>query len=210
MDEALGRFAPYAESDVPTFGGERTVWQARSIQPQRDADPQHVPVPNAWMVRLCYYCVCCVCCRSHRSRFKIISTQSTHVDIPGDKLVGRPTTLEHIPDPAGSRNRFAGVATPNTAGSGTPEHMGPPTIHVGVRGRRLGSFVTTAHVIGSAPVRTGVRRIRPRRRRSTSIGTLGGVTVECKLSISGEATLAEEIDRPSARTARWHLRCSET
>ena len=40
MDEAVDRFASYADSGVPTFGGECAVWWVRSIQPWRDGDPQ--------------------------------------------------------------------------------------------------------------------------------------------------------------------------
>ena len=71
MGEAVGRFAPYAESAVPAFGGDRRL-RARSIQPRRDGDPQHVPVPCDWMVRLRYYCLCICCCRYRRSRSHII------------------------------------------------------------------------------------------------------------------------------------------
>ena len=61
MDEAVDRFASYADSGVPAFGGECAVWWVRSIQPWRDGDPQYMdgsalrllllppePIPRLW------------------------------------------------------------------------------------------------------------------------------------------------------------------
>ena len=43
MGEDVGRFAPYSESVVPAFGGDRRL-RARSIQPRQDGDPQHIAI----------------------------------------------------------------------------------------------------------------------------------------------------------------------
>ena len=82
--------------------------------------------------------------------------------------------------------------------------------------RRLSSTSAAAHVIGSAPARTGVGRVRPPRRGRRARTR----PVECKLSVSWEAIVLLvdraasplvgypqlERDGPSARTARPSLR----
>ena len=104
---------------------------------------------------------------------KVMSTSYTHVDpdhLRGG-LVGIQAewgsdgaTLGRISQtgPVGSRNGSGGAATPDTAGSGTPEHTGPLIIHANVRRRRLSSSAGTAYVVGSAPARIGIGSIRPR------------------------------------------------
>ena len=128
-----------------------------------------------------------------------MTTPYTHVNpnILSGGLVGSSTewgssgaSLGHIPQPGsvGSRNDSGSAASPDAAGSGMSEHTGPPIIHVNAR-RRLSSSAAAGHVVGSAPARTGIGSIRPQRRGSTCMSTSGGVTVERKLSVSGEATV---------------------
>jgi hypothetical protein len=60
---------------------------------------------------------------------------------------------------------------------GTSGDTGPSAVHTNAREENAH---LAAHVIGSAPTRTSVDRICPRR-RSTSMGISGGLTVECKV-----------------------------
>ena len=200
MDEAVGRFAPYAESGVPAFGGDSapfggldpfnlsgmTTLNMFPYQPFGGFDSSANASASA-------------AASAAGAGAEIMSTPYTHVDpnILGGGLVGSPTewgsngaALGHIPQPGsvGSRNGSGGAASPDTSGSGTSEHTGPPMIHANARRRRLSSSASAGHVVGSAPARTGVGPIRPQRRGSTSMGTSGGATVERKLSVSGEAT----------------------
>ena len=121
---------------------ESAVWQARSLQPQRDADPQHVPLDGSTLPLLRLPPLPPGRLRDNARRYPRRWARRQ----PEQRC--DPWTLGHISDPAGSRNSSAGVASPDTAGSGTSEHMGPPTIHVNVRRRSLSSFAATAHVIG--------------------------------------------------------------
>ena len=194
MEDAVAGFAPYAESGVPAFGDNArfggidhfnlsgmATMNMFPFQPFGGFDPATAAVASA-----------------PGAGAEIMSTPYTHVDpnILGGGLVGSPTewgsngaALGHMPQigSVGSRNGSGDAASPDTTGSGTSEHTAPPTIHANARRRRLSSSAA-AHLIGSAPARTGVGPIRPQRRGSTSMGTSGGVNVERKLSVPGEAT----------------------
>jgi hypothetical protein len=198
VDEAVGRFAPYAESGVPAFGDSA---------PFGGLDPFNLggmPTLNMFPYQAFggFDCATTASASAAASAAgvgaEIMSTPYTHVDpnILGGGLVGSPTewgsngaVLGHIPQPGsvGSRNGSGDAASPDTTGSGTSEPTGPPTIHANARRRRLSSSAANAHGIGSAPARNGVGPIRPQRRGS--MGTSGGVPVERKLSLSGEATV---------------------
>jgi len=195
VDEAVGRFAPYAESGVPSFGGDSA--------PFGGLDPFNLSGATLNMFPFQAFGVFDSATTANASAAasgagnEIMSTPYTHVDpnILGGGLVGSPTewgsngaSLEHIPQTGslGSRNGSGGTASPDTPGSGTSEHTGPPTANAR---RRLSSSVGAAHAIGSAPTCTGVGPIRLHRRGSARMGTSGGVTVERKLSVSGEATV---------------------
>ena len=80
------------------------------------------------------------------------------------------------------------AASPDTACSETFEHTDPPRIHTNARRGMLNSSSAAAHAVGRS-ARTGVGRTRLRRRGVMSVGTSGGVTVERKLSVSGETTV---------------------
>jgi hypothetical protein len=201
MDEAVGRFAPYADSGVPTFGGESAPFGA--LDPFNLSGMSTLNMfPYQTFGGFDPATASSAAAASGGAGAEIMSTPYTHVDpnILGGGLVGSPTEwgnggggLGHIPQTGsvGSGNGSGGAASPDTAGSWTPEHTGPPTTHTNTnaRRRRVSSSAAAGHGIGSAPARTGVGPIRPQRRGSTSMGTSGGITVERKLSVSGEATV---------------------
>ena len=191
MDEAVGRFAQFADSGVPTFGGDNAPFSGLepfnlggmttlSVFPFQTFGGFDSAAPGS--------------ASAAGAAAEILSTPYTHVDpnILGGGLVGSPSEwggVGHIQPPGsvGSGNGSGGTASPDTTGSATSDHTGPPTIHAHRR-RRLSSSAA-AHIIGSAPTRAGVGPIRPPRRGSTNLGTSGGVTIERKLSVSGEATV---------------------
>ena len=53
MDEAVGRFASYAERGMLAFGGDRGLFgglDSFDLRPSAGGDAQHNPVPGVWRV----------------------------------------------------------------------------------------------------------------------------------------------------------------
>jgi len=204
MDEAVGHYAPYSESGVPAFAGD-----GASFDPYLGG----ISTLNVFPFQTFGGFDSAASASANGASAtgaggEMLSTPYTHVDpnILGGGLVGSPNEWGggagsghmHQTGSVGSGNGSGGAASPDTTGSGTSEHTGPSIIHTNARRRRLSSSAASTHAIGSAPARTGVGPIRPPRRGSMSMGTSGGVTVERKLSVSGEATVVAAASGGSA------------
>ena len=84
MDEAVDRFASYADGGVPLFGGECAVRWVGSIQPWRDGDPQYMDGPTLLLL-----CVCvCIFYRYRRSQVRSPIEWGSNTDSIGSRRRG--------------------------------------------------------------------------------------------------------------------------
>ena len=122
MDEAVGRFALFAEGGVPAFGGER---KARPIQ----VEMLNILSTQAFGGFDVTTTSESAAASAARAGTETMCTPYTCVDVDPNiligRLVGRPTQRRDpwVYGPVGSRN--------GSGGAGTSEHAGTPTIHVG-------------------------------------------------------------------------------
>ena len=176
MGQAVDRFAPYAVSGVPAFGGDSAPFGGLdpfNLSGMTTFNTFPYQVFGGFDSATTASASASSAASAVEVGTEVRSTPYTRIDpdVLGGGLVGIQTewgsdgtTLGRISQtgPVRSRNGSGGAATLDTAGSGTPEHTGPSIIHANARRRRLSSSAGTAHVVGSAPARTGIGSIRPR------------------------------------------------
>ena len=106
MNEAVDRFASYADGGVPAFGGECAVWWVGYIQPWRDGDPQYMD--SSTLLLMCLH---------------LHLLPLPPEPIPRIEPVGSPIEWGATLTPSGA----GGAANPDTAGPGrTRQSMRTP------------------------------------------------------------------------------------